>query len=253
MDGVNDKLRTGVRKTVHFGGARRIPEENKDEEQLEERAVATLSLSAQVPAGDVKTLGENGWREQSSMSQPLEKLRRAAEVFADPKSEKEVSDDERGVKAKEKVVQKVESIFKKPHRAAGKLTLSERKFEEEKVADKNEMFGENYQAESEEPMEVPKVEKKRVQLTIGVNPEDGLEKKNKVPMGGWEPSNDMEVEQQISHLRRNVVDVGEEEVELNWDPSAFVAEHMSMEVAPRWKPQEGWLKKDVVQPMEAWR
>ena len=62
-----------VRKTVHFGGARRIPEENKDEEKLEEKAVATLSLSVQVPAGDVKTLGENGWREQSSMSQLLEK------------------------------------------------------------------------------------------------------------------------------------------------------------------------------------
>ena len=44
-----------------------------------------------------------------------------------------------------------------PHRAAGKLTLSERKFEEENVADKTEMFGENHQAESEEPMEVPKV------------------------------------------------------------------------------------------------
>ena len=46
------------------------------------------------------------------------KLRRAAEVFADPKVENEVSDD-KGVKAKEKVAQKVESIFKKPHRTAG--------------------------------------------------------------------------------------------------------------------------------------
>ena len=71
---------------------------------------------------------------QSSMSQLLVKLRRAAEVFADPKLENEVS-YEKGVKAKEKVVQKVESIFKKPHRAAGKLTLSERKFEEKKVAE----------------------------------------------------------------------------------------------------------------------
>ena len=62
----------------------------------------------------------------------------------------------------------------------------------------------------------------------------------------------MEVEQHVSHLRRNVVEVGEGEVELNWDPSAFVAEHMSMEVAPRWNPQEGWFKKDVVQPMETW-
>ena len=41
-------------------------------------------------------------------------------------------------------------------------------------------------------------------------------------------------------------------MELSWDKSAFVAEHMSMEVAPRWNPQEWWFKKDVVQPMEAW-
>ena len=41
-------------------------------------------------------------------------------------------------------------------------------------------------------------------------------------------------------------------MELNWDPSAFVEEHMSMDVSPRWNPQEGWFKKDVVQPMEAW-
>ena len=42
------------------------------------------------------------------------------------------------------------------------------------------------------------------------------------------------------------------EVKLNWDPSAFVAEHMSMEVSQRWNPQELWFKKDVVQPMESW-
>ena len=58
------------------------------------------------------------------MSQLLEKLRRAAEVFADPKVENELSEDERVVKANERVVRKVESIFKKPHRAAVKLTLS---------------------------------------------------------------------------------------------------------------------------------
>ena len=28
-------------------------------------------------------------------------------------------------------------------------------------------------------------------------------------------------------------------------------EHMSMEVAPRWNPMEGWFKKDVGQPMAA--
>ena len=42
------------------------------------------------------------------------------------------------------------------------------------------------------------------------------------------------------------------EVKLNWDQSVFVEEHMLMEVSPRWNPQEGWFKKDVVQPMEAW-
>ena len=74
-------------------------------------------------------MGEKGWREQSSMSELLEKLRRSAEVFADPKAENEESEDEKGVKVKERVVRKVESIFKKPHMAAGKLTLSERKWE----------------------------------------------------------------------------------------------------------------------------
>ena len=62
LDGMSDKWRKGVKKTVHFGGARRIPKEDEDGEELEEKAVATLSLSVQVPAGDVKTLVENGWR-----------------------------------------------------------------------------------------------------------------------------------------------------------------------------------------------
>ena len=53
MDGVSDKWRKGERKTVRFGGVRRITKEDKDEEELEEKAVATLSLSVQVPAGDV--------------------------------------------------------------------------------------------------------------------------------------------------------------------------------------------------------
>ena len=55
------------------GGVRRIPKENKDGEELEEKAVATLSLSVQVQAGDGKTMGEKWRREQSSMSQLLEK------------------------------------------------------------------------------------------------------------------------------------------------------------------------------------
>ena len=62
----------------------------------------------------------------------------------------------------------------------------------------------------------------------------------------------MEGVQQVSHLRRNVVEIGEGEVEPHWDPSAFEMEHMSMEVAPRWNPREGWFKKDEVQPMAAW-
>ena len=61
----------------------------------------------------------------------------------------------------------------------------------------------------------------------------------------------MEGVQQVSHLRRNVVEIAEGEVDLHWDPSAFEMEHMSMEVAPRWNPREGWFKKDVVQPMAA--
>ena len=89
------------------------------------------------------------------MSQLLEKLRLAAEVFSDPKAEDEVSDDEKGVKAKENVVRKVESIFKKPHRAAGKLTLSERKFVEETGVDGNELSNE-VQVETEEVLELSK-------------------------------------------------------------------------------------------------
>ena len=94
-------------------GASRIPEEHDEAEEAEEQTVTTLSLSVQVPTVVGRKMGEKGWREQSSMSQLLEKLRRAAEVFADPKVENELSEDENGVKAKERVVRKVESIFKK--------------------------------------------------------------------------------------------------------------------------------------------
>ena len=41
------------------------------------------------------------------------------------------------VNAKEKVAQKVECNSKKPHMAAGELTLSERKFEAENTAEKD--------------------------------------------------------------------------------------------------------------------
>ena len=114
------------------------------------------------------------------MSQLLEKLRRAAVVFADPKFENELSEDEKGVKAKEIVVRKVESTFKKPHMAAGKLTLSERKFVEETGVDGNELSNEKVPVEAEEVLELSKGEKKRVRLTVGVSPEEGREKKKSV-------------------------------------------------------------------------
>ena len=88
------------------------------------------------------------------------------------------------MKAKEKVVQKVESIFKKPHRAAGKLTLKERKFEEEDTSEKKEVFDEENQRKVTELLEVSKVEKKRVRLTIGVKPEDNRVNKKRVPKDG---------------------------------------------------------------------
>ena len=56
----------------------------------------------------------------------------------------------KGVKAKEKVAQKVESNSKKPHRAAGELTLSERKFEAENTAEKKEVSDEKAVVQSEE-------------------------------------------------------------------------------------------------------
>ena len=137
-------------------GVRRIPDKNEEVEELEEKTVTTLSLSVQVTTAGGKMMGEKGRREQSSMSQLLEKLRRAAEVFADPKVENELSEDEKGVKAKERVAQKVESIFKKPHRVAGKLTLSERKFVEQTGVDENAMSNEKVPVEAEDVMELPK-------------------------------------------------------------------------------------------------
>ena len=64
--------------------------ESEEVVEAEEKTVTTLSLSVQVPTAGGKT-GERGWREQASMSQLLKKLRRAAEVFADPKVENELS------------------------------------------------------------------------------------------------------------------------------------------------------------------
>ena len=153
-------------------------------------------------------------------------------------------------------MRKVESIFKKPHRVAGKLTLSERKFVEETGVDGNELSNEKVPVEAEDVLELPRGEKKRVRLTVGVSPEEGREKKKSVKKKeekkGDGSSGDVDGVQQVSHLRRNVVEIGENEVDLRWDPGDFAMEHMSMEVAPRWNPMEGWFKKDVVQPMAAW-
>ena len=83
---------------------------------------------------------------------------------------------------------------------------------------------------------------------VGVSPEERTKKEEKRGEG----ASDVEGVQQVSHLRRNVVEVSKDEMELRWDPGDFEMEHMSMEVAPRWNPMEGWFKKDVVQPMAAW-
>ena len=64
------------------------------------------------------------------------------------------------VKAKDKVAQKVESIFKKPHRAAGEL--SERKFEAENTAQKKEVSVKNNQVKAEVQSE--EVELKRNEM-----------------------------------------------------------------------------------------
>ena len=116
------------------------------------------------------------------------------------------------------------------------MTLSERKFVEETGVDGNELSNEKVPVEAEDVLELPKGEKKRVRLTVGVGPEEGREKKKSVKKKeekkGDGSSGDMEGVQQVSHLRRNVVDIGEGEVDLRWDPGAFEMEHMSMEVAP---------------------
>ena len=154
-------------------------------------------------------------------------------MFADPKVENELSEDEKGVKAKERVVRKVESIFKKPHRAAGKLTLSERKFVEETGVDGNALFNEKVPVEAEDVLKLPKWEKNRLRLTVGVSPDEGREKKKSVKKKGEGRSGEVEGVRQVSHLRRNVVEIDEGELDLHWDPSAFEMEHMSMEVARR--------------------
>ena len=104
-------------------------------------------------------------------------------------------------------------------------------------------------------LELRNGEKKRVRLTVGVSPEERVEKKKSVRKKEEkrvEGASDVEGVQQVSHLRRNVVEMGKDEMELRWDPGDFEMEHMSMEIAPRWNPMEGWFKKDVVQPMAAW-
>ena len=60
----------------------------------------------------------------------------------------------------------------------------------------------------------------------------------------------MEVDQQVARLRQNVMRVEGVGAKLNLDPRVFEAEHVSMEVSPRWNLQEGWFRKDVVQATE---
>ena len=97
--------------------------------------------------------------------------------------------------------------------------------------------------EAEDVLGLPKGEKKRVRLTVGVSPEERWEKKKSVKKKeekkGNGVSGDVEGVQQVSHLRRNVVEMGKDEMELRWDPGDFEMENMSMEVAPRWNPMEG--------------
>ena len=84
--------------------------------------------------------------------------------------------------------------------------------------------------EGEEPSEVPEQEKKRVRLTVGVSPEEGREKKKSVKKKeekkGDGVSGDVEGVQQVSHLRRNVVEMDKDKVGLLWDPGDFEMEHI---------------------------
>ena len=56
VDGVNDKRRKVVKRIVHFGEPSCPPKEKKDEEEVGEKAVATLSLSVQLPVEE-ETVG----------------------------------------------------------------------------------------------------------------------------------------------------------------------------------------------------
>ena len=60
VDGLSAKRRNGVKKAVHFGGVRRIPEKSEEVEESEEKTVTTLSLSVQVPTAGGKKMGEKG-------------------------------------------------------------------------------------------------------------------------------------------------------------------------------------------------
>ena len=111
-------------------------QDRAEENEITERVRVTMPMMLSMLSGAEEEMSASFQKELPR------KLRRAAEVFADPKVENELSEDEKGVKAKERVVRKVESIFKKPHRVAGKLTLSERKFVEETGVDENAMSNE---------------------------------------------------------------------------------------------------------------
>ena len=77
------------------------------------------------------------------------------------------------------MAQKVESIFKKPHRAAGELTLSERKFEAENTAEKKEVSYEKAVVQSEE------VELKRNEMEKSSDKVQEMVWKTKVGRSEW--------------------------------------------------------------------
>ena len=84
-----------------------------------------------------------GRRTRCGGSRSLRRSAKAAEVFAEPNVENEVSDDKM-----RRWLRTLSLFYKKPHRADGELTLSERKFEAENTAEKMEVSDENNQAKA---------------------------------------------------------------------------------------------------------
>ena len=86
---------------------------------------------------------------------------------------------------------------------------------EETGVDENAMSNEKVSEAAEDVKESPKGEKKRVRLTVGVSPEERGEKKKSVRKKEekrGEGVSEAEGVQQVSHLRRNVVEIGKDEM-----------------------------------------